>query len=166
MFQQDTVPGMNPAGMLVEGVPCYSGYTTVFFGKEHQIRSYTGECQGSHLHGHGRVVYGSGSVYNGTFKLSKQHGVGLFFEPKQKFYYVGGWADGVQHGSAFVFAADRSVVARSEWNHGQQMSAAAATWADLEAGLGGQLREDEEEDAAMHFHVAGAVGGGGAKEEL
>jgi hypothetical protein len=144
MFMHDTIPGEDPKGMIVDGVPCYTGATSVSFGANHQLRSYVGECEGAHLHGHGWVVYGSGSYYNGTFKLSKQHGTGLFFEPRQQVYYVGGWADGVQHGSAVIFNADHTFVANSEWDHGKQVSASATPWADVEKALEGALYTGDE----------------------
>jgi hypothetical protein len=139
MFGHDTIPGEDSKGMRVEGIPCYGGSTSYFFGENQQLRSYIGECEGSHLHGHGWVVYSSGSYYNGTFNYNKQHGSGLFFEPGQQIYYVGGWAEGVQHGSAFIFNADHTFVARSEWNDGAQVSASAIPWEEVEMALEGAL---------------------------
>lgn len=120
--------------------------------------SYTGQFQGSDIHGHGKYVWADGRQYLGQWRRTQKHGKGSFEWPDGRTYhgqyaddkkegagvftwpngcrYDGDWCSGLQHGKGH-FVRPGGTSKHGQWSKGQCIS-----WLHSEA-------EDSEQSRSM-----------------
>ncbi|MDA9591624.1 hypothetical protein N9R78_01010 [Pelagibacteraceae bacterium] len=59
---------------------CINNYSTINYGSHEFLKSYVGELKDSVPHGHGRMIYKDGSVYEGKWKDFEWNGQGKYTE--------------------------------------------------------------------------------------
>ena len=107
-------------------------------------------------HGVGRVIFSSGTVYEGEWQDDKYHGFGKYIS--SKWLYEGEWQSDLRHGAGIFWTSpDDREVYEGEWQDGK-MHGAGKLWSDAYGRIDeGQWREGVRQGSGKMIWSNGAV---------